>query len=158
MKSIIKTSKRGIIVILVLCMLLEITATCVNAATILEETSVSAESTVVIIKGTTTETEENTIVTEKTSQELMPTMARACWYDDYYIEGEPDLPVGAMPEGSPTIGGYVSASFLDFVLSIGYPDTDWYYYMQDYRLPNGKLVKYHIWANDELDLMFHHRR
>ena len=104
MKKIIKNSKRGIAAILTLCMLLGITATCVNAATISEETSVSAESTVVISEGTTPETEENivvlektkvatkenTIATEKTAQELMPMMASGCENDYNHIFGNPE--------------------------------------------------------------------
>ena len=31
-------------------------------------------------------------------------------------------------------------------------------YMQNYRLPNGQFVKYHIGANDDIDIVFHHRR
>ena len=78
--------------------------------------------------------------------------------DDYYIEGEPDLPTGAMPIGEPTIGGYVSNSFLSFVSTLGYSINGWYYYMEDYMLPNGQIVKYHIWANYEHDVTFYHKR
>ena len=145
MKNLFKTSKRSIAAILTLCILLGIAGTCVYAASVMPE-----ENTVV--------TEKTTVSAEETTQELVPVMANQCGDNDYYIEGEPYLPVGAMPIGDPVIGGYVSASFLSFVVGLGYPDTNWYYYMQDYRLPNGQLVKYHIWANDYLDIVFHHRR
>ena len=125
MKNIFKTSKRSIAAILTLCILLGIAGTCVYAVSAMPE--------------------ENPTATEKTIQELVPVMASGCENDDYYIEGEPDIPTGAMPEGDSVIGNYVSLSFLSFVVGLGYPDTGWYYFMQDYRLPNGQLVKYHIY-------------
>ena len=152
MKNIFNISKCSIAMLLTLGILLGIAGIGVHATAVAEETTVVTEESKVT-------TEDNTVSTEETTQELMPTMARGCEYnDDYYIEGEPELPVGAMPVGDPTIGSHVSASFLNFVVGLGYPNTKWYYYMQDYRLPNGQLVKYHIWANDDLDIVFHHRR
>ena len=56
-KNIFKNSKRGIAAILTLCILLGIAGICVYAASI---------------------TEENTVPTEETAQELMPMMARGC--------------------------------------------------------------------------------
>ena len=165
MKNIIKTNKRGIIAILTLCMLLNTIGICAYATAIPEDNMATPEDTTVVVEETVVATEEpiivteeNIVVTEENTQELMPMMANQCEDDDYYIKGEPDIPVGAMPIGLPTIGGYVSNSFLNHVVSLGYPDTNWYYYMQDYRLPNGQLVKYHIWANDYLDIVFYHKR
>lgn len=70
MKNLFKNSKRSITAILTLCILLGIAGTCVYAA------SAVADKT--------------TTVTEGTTQELAPVMARACWatLDDalnYYI-------------------------------------------------------------------------
>ena len=158
MEKIINTSKRGIILILTLCILLCTSGIGAHAISVSEENIVTAEETTVVVEETKVATEETIVVTEETTPELIPTMARGCGYDDYYIEGEPDIPMGAMPVGDSVIGNYVSLSFLSFVVGLGYPDTGWYYYMQDYRLPNGQLVKYHIWANDYLDIVFYHRR
>ena len=58
MKNIFKTSKRSIAAILTLCILLSIAGTCVYAASVTPE--------------------ENTAVTEETTQELMPTITRSC--------------------------------------------------------------------------------
>ena len=102
--------------------------------------------------------EESLIVSEK-NDELMPMAANNCENEDgYYIEGEPEIPVGAMPVGDSVIGSYVSSSFLNYVVARNYPADGWYYYMQDYRLPNGQLIKYHIWANDSCDATFYHVR
>ena len=158
MKNIINTSKRSIILILTLCILLCTSGIGVQAISMPEENIAVTEEITVVVEETTVATEKTIVVTEETTPELIPTMARGCGYDNYYIEGEPDIPMGAMPVGDSVIGNYVSQSFLSFVVGLGYPDTGWYYYMQDYRLPNGQLVKYHIWANDSLDIVFHHRR
>lgn len=64
MRSIIKTSKRGVIAILTLCMFLGIAGTCVNVAAMAEKNTIA--------------TEEKTAVTEETTPELMPMMARGC--------------------------------------------------------------------------------
>lgn len=61
MKNIFKTSKRGIAAILTLCILLGIAGTCVYAASVMPE--------------------ETTAVTEETTQELVPVMARGCSVD-----------------------------------------------------------------------------
>ena len=91
MKGIIKTSKRGIIAILTLCMLLSIAGTCLSvtamAAATVEETVVATEeiTTVVVEESTASSeeprvsTEDATVVTEENTQELVPRMARACW-------------------------------------------------------------------------------
>ncbi len=71
MKSIIKTSKRGIIVILTLCILSGIIGTCVNVAAMAAETTATVEETTVT-------TEDTTVVTEENTQELVPMMARGC--------------------------------------------------------------------------------
>ena len=73
MKSIIKTSKRGIIVILTLCILSGIIGTCVNVAAMEAETTATVEETAVA-------TEDTTVVTDETTQELVPMMARECGY------------------------------------------------------------------------------
>ena len=87
-------------------------------------------------------------------EEITP---RAANNSCYYIMGEPEIPTGAILEEE-TIGDYVSDSFLNYVDSLGYSTDGWYYYMQNYRLPNGQLFKYHIWANDSYDVTFYHRR
>lgn len=58
MKNLFKTSKRSIAAIMTLCILLGIAGTCVYAASVMPE--------------------ENTVVTEETTHELVPVMARAC--------------------------------------------------------------------------------
>ena len=92
MKSIIKTSKRSIIAILALSILLGIAVTCMNVAAMAEDTIV-AEATTVVIEETKVATEETEIATEETTavtaeniQELVPAMARGC--DDYW-DGQP---------------------------------------------------------------------
>ena len=75
MENIFKNGKRGIIVILVLCMLIGIAGTCVNV------TAMAAETTVVV-EETTISTEESTVAADEQTQELMPVMARDCGYGD----------------------------------------------------------------------------
>ena len=58
MKKLFKTSKRSIAAILTLCILLGIAGTCVYAASVIPE--------------------ENITVTEETTRELVPVMARGC--------------------------------------------------------------------------------
>lgn len=65
MKNIINISKRGIATVLTLCILLGVAGTCVYAA--------SAMSV------------ENTVVTEGTTQELSPMMARGCSSLESYL-------------------------------------------------------------------------
>lgn len=96
MKNIFKTSKRSVAAILTLCILLGIAGTCVYAASVTPE--------------------ENTAVTEGTTQELSPVMARACWATlddalDYYI-GEYKWEYDA--NGFPYAQGY------NFYISNGY--------------------------------------
>ena len=95
MKSIIKTSKRGVIAILALCILLGIVGTCMNVVVMAADTTANAEGTAVateeiatvVVEETTTYTEEpivvtevTTVVTDEHSQELIPIMARGCGY------------------------------------------------------------------------------
>ena len=87
MKNIFKTSKRGIIVILTLCILLGIAGTCVNIVAMAVE---------------------QTIVTDENTQELVPRMARACWGTleealNYYI-GKNNWSYDA--NGSPQASGF----------------------------------------------------
>ena len=97
MENIFKTSKRGIIVILTLCILLGIAGTCMNVTAMAEDTTVATETTAVdteetatvVVEKTTIFTEEPTVNTEATTvvtnehtQELMPVMARGCGYGD----------------------------------------------------------------------------
>ncbi len=82
MKSIIKTSKRSIIAILTLCILLGIAGTAAIAAettATVEGTSVATEEITTVVEKTTVTTEKTTVETDETSQELMPMMAIACW-------------------------------------------------------------------------------
>ena len=65
MKNIFKISKRGIIAILTLCILLGNAGTCINVAAMAAETTASVE--------------ETAVATDKTTQELMPMMARMCY-------------------------------------------------------------------------------
>lgn len=87
MENIFKISKRGIIAILTLCILLGIAGTCFNVTAMaaettatVEETAVATEEiTTVVVEESTTSTEDTTVVTEENTQELVPRMARACW-------------------------------------------------------------------------------
>ena len=104
-----------------------------------------------------TETEKIVVVADVNlggEDELQPMVAGSC--DNYYLQGEPTIPTGAVLIGEPTIGNYVSNSFLDHVSGLGYSTDGWYYYMENYRMPNGQIVKYHIWANDYHDVTFYH--
>ena len=97
MENIFKISKRGIIAILTLCILLGIAGTYMNVNAMAEDTTVATEETAVATDETTAvaaekitiPTEENTVATEETTvttagttSELMPMMARACGYGD----------------------------------------------------------------------------
>ena len=80
MKNIFNTSKRRIIVILTLSILLGIAGTWMNVTAMVEETTVATEeiTTVSVVEAPTISTEESTIATEETAQELMPMMASRC--------------------------------------------------------------------------------
>ena len=95
MKNIINTSKRSIIVILTLCILLCTTGIGVHAISmpeeniavteeitvVVEETTVATEkTTAVAAEEITIATEESTVVTEETTPELIPMMANRCSY------------------------------------------------------------------------------
>ena len=91
MENIFKISKRGIIAILALCILLGIAGTCMDvtamasetAATV-EETAVATEEiTTVVVEETTLSTEENRVATEETIPELVPVMASECCNHTY---------------------------------------------------------------------------
>lgn len=112
-----------------------------------------------------TETEDIVVHQQEnlwSDDELQPMMATSCGdYDDdeYYIQGEPEIPVGAMLIGEPTVGSYVSESFLIFIVGQGYSSDGWYYYMENYRMPNGQIIKYHIWSNDDESYpTYYHKR
>ena len=89
MENIFKISKRVIIAILTLCILLCTAGIGVHATSIAEETTVATEVTTVTTEGTTVVTEATTVVLEdttavaavETTQELMPMMARSCGND-----------------------------------------------------------------------------
>ena len=95
MENIFKISKRGIIVILTLCILLGIAGTGVNVAAMAEETIVYSEATAVateeittvVVEETTISTEEPTVAIGETTPELMPMMARGCSNYYYYHRG-----------------------------------------------------------------------
>ena len=78
MKSIIKTSKRGIIAILTLCILLCTTGIGVHAISVPEENIVTAEETTVVVEETKVAIEGITVADEETTSELMPMMASDC--------------------------------------------------------------------------------
>ena len=95
MKNSINTSKRSIIVILTLCILLCTTGIGVHAISmpeeniavteeitvVVEETTVATEkTTAVAAEEITIATEESTVVTEETTPELIPMMANRCSY------------------------------------------------------------------------------
>ena len=83
MKNIINTSKRSIIVILTLCILLCTTGIGVHAISMPEENiAVTAEETTVVVQETKVAIEGITVADEETTSELMPMMARACGYGD----------------------------------------------------------------------------
>ena len=131
MESIFKTSKRGIIVILTLCILLGIAGTGLNVIAMAPETTATVEETLVateeittvVVEESTISTEEPTVVTENTTvvpekntQELVPRMARACWGTpdevlNYYI-GKNNWSYDA--NGSPQSSGF------DIYVSNGY--------------------------------------
>lgn len=91
MENIFKISKRGIIAILTLCILLGIAGTYMNVNAMAEDTTVATdETTAVAAEKITIPTEENTVATEETTvttagttSELMPMMARGCCEDTY---------------------------------------------------------------------------
>ena len=68
MENIFKTSKRGVIAIVILCILLGIAGTCVNVTATAEENTATVEKM----------PEETTTVNEETPQELVPVMAQRC--------------------------------------------------------------------------------
>ena len=72
MEKIFEINKRGITVILTLCILIGIAGTCLNI------TAMAAETTAATEEITTIATEETTIATEDTTQELVPMMASWC--------------------------------------------------------------------------------
>jgi hypothetical protein len=72
MEKIFEINKRGITVILTLCILLGIVGTCGNITAIAAETTVETEATAVATE------EITTVVVEETAQELVPMMARGC--------------------------------------------------------------------------------
>ena len=83
MKNIINTSKRSIIVILTLCILLCTTGIGVHAISMPEENiAVTAEETTVVVEETKVAIEGITVADEETTSGLMPMMARACGYGD----------------------------------------------------------------------------
>lgn len=87
MKNLFNTRKRSIAAILTLCILLRVAGICVHA------TAMSGETTVA--------TEKNIVVTEETTQELVPMMARECGEEDLYpltngYYGDPGDSGGAM--------------------------------------------------------------
>ncbi len=87
MENIFKISKRGIIAILTLCILLgiagaglNVTAMAAETTATVEETAVATEEiTTVVVEESTTSTEDTTVVTEENTQELVPRMATRCY-------------------------------------------------------------------------------
>ena len=71
MKNFFNIGKRGIAVLLTLCILLGIAGIGVHATAVAEETTVITEEAKVA-------TEDNTVATEENTQELVPMMARGC--------------------------------------------------------------------------------
>ena len=71
MENISKISKRGIIAILTLCIVLGIAGTCLNVTVMAAETTATVEETAVA-------TEDTTVVAEENTQELVPRMAARC--------------------------------------------------------------------------------
>lgn len=105
MKSIIKTSKRGVVAILALCMLFGIARTYVNVSAMAAETTVNSEEIVettvdttfvaadvitIVAEGSTVVTDDTNMTTnESIVLELMPMMARGCGYNlpDDFLNG-----------------------------------------------------------------------
>ena len=87
MENIFKISKRGIIAILTLCILLgiagaglNVTAMAAETTATVEETAVATEEiTTVVVEESATSTEDTTVVTEENTQELVPRMATRCY-------------------------------------------------------------------------------
>jgi hypothetical protein len=96
MENIFKISKRGIIAILTLCILLSIAGTGLNVTAMavetiapVEETAVATEETAVATEGIAIPTQENTVAIDETTLELMPMMASGCENDYNHIFGNP---------------------------------------------------------------------
>ena len=84
MGKIFTISKRGIIAILTLCILLCTTGIGVHAISMPEENiAVTAEETTVVVEETKVAIEGITVADEETTSELMPMMARGCCGDTY---------------------------------------------------------------------------
>ena len=83
MEKIINTSKRSIILILTLCILLCTSGIGANAISVSEENIVTAEETTVVVEETKVAIAESTVADEETMSELMPMMAQRCCDDDY---------------------------------------------------------------------------
>ncbi len=108
MKSIIKTSKRSIIAILALCILLGIAGTAAMA----KETTETVEESAVA-------TEDTAVVTEESTQELVPVMARACGsYIHYSVNGY----YGNGYVKSVTVTTYYNGSAID-TYTVNYPQS-----------------------------------
>ena len=130
MENIFKISKRGIIAILTLCMLLSIAGTGLNvtaiAAATVEETVVATEEiATVIVEESTISTENTTVVTEESTQELVPMMARGCGEENKYkltngYYGDPGTSGGEMRVMD---GGHLGAG-LFFTYLTGCPSVD----------------------------------
>ena len=85
MENVFKITKHGIIVIIALCLLVSIVGTCANVTAMAAEEN--TEETVVVIEEIDTAvleppvlvTDKATEATDKSTQELMPMMARMCY-------------------------------------------------------------------------------
>lgn len=91
MENIFKISKRGIIAILTLCILLGIAGACLNVSAMAAETTATVEGTTAIVaEEITMPKEDDTVATEAITPELMPMMARGCENDYNHIFGNPE--------------------------------------------------------------------
>ncbi len=116
MKSIINTSKQGIIALLTLCMLLGIAGTCLNVAA-MAETTATVEATMVVTEETIVEAFSNDVIgkADIEENELVPIMANGCQNDYHHYFDNPQHNLGPFLA---SYGGNQSAAY-GAVLSAG---------------------------------------
>ena len=126
MKSVIKTSKRGIIVILTLCILLCTNGIGVHAISMPEENIAVIEEITVVV-------EETTDTIETIAPELMPMMARGCEPTTIYVNSsinirgnEPNATyVYCSGGGGPISGGVALGTIYSIAQMDSFGNTIW---------------------------------
>lgn len=114
MQNNINTSKRSIILILTLCILLCTSGIDTHAISVSEENIVTTEETTVVVGETILSIKGITVADEETMSELIPMMAQRCCDDDY---SEYDgMTFNSTAQGLNTMGIPFSGSGLGIVL------------------------------------------